>query len=237
MPSAIQRPPSNLVLRAIEAERASTVRLHPRIVELERGTILCNTGDRIRHAYFPIGCVLSTLAVLSDGTSLEVNVIGSEGAFGIVGGIGSSEAAARVVVLVGGTAARVPMRDVRAEFERSERVRTVIVRHVENLVFQLQQSAVCAARHSIEARLCRWLLAVHDRAPGDSLRLTHEFVAGHLGANRTSVTLAAAALQRSGLVTYRRGVLVISDRAGLEEASCECYRAIRDRIRRLMRWP
>jgi hypothetical protein len=102
-------------------------------------------------------------------------------------------------------------------------------------MFQMQQSAVCAARHSVEARLGRWLLAIQDRAPGKIFRFTHEFVAGHLGANRTSVTLAAAALQREGLITYRRGVLTITDRHGLEVASCECYRAIRDRVTRLFR--
>lgn len=225
----------NYLLEAIEAESADGFRIQAETIELARGTILCNSGDRLRHAYFPIDCVLSTLANLSDGSSLEVNVIGREGAFGIIGGIGSTEAAAKVAVLVGGSAARVPMRYVRAEFERCDRARAVIVRHIENIIFQVQQSAVCAARHSIEARLCRWLLAIHDRAPDNSLQLTHEFVAEHLGANRTSVTLAAAALQRSGLITYRRGILSITDRDGLEEAACECYGAIRDRIRRLFR--
>lgn len=236
MPSlATRASSSNYLLDAIEAESVGGFRVQAKTVELTRGAVLCNTGDRIRHAYFPIGCVLSTLANLSDGSSLEVNVIGREGACGVVGCIGSSEAAAKVAVLVGGTAARVPARYVRAEFERSECARAVIVSHVENMLFQVQQSAVCAARHSIEARLCRWLLAIQERAPANSLQLTHEFVAEHLGANRTSVTLAAAALQRGGLITYRRGILSIIDRDGLEEVACECYGAIRDRIRRLFR--
>lgn len=214
---------------------SGTLHRHCKIVELERSSVLCEAGERLRHAYFPVGCVLSTLATLSDGASLEVNVMGSEAAFGIIGGIGSSEAAARVVVLVGGKAARVPLRQVRAEVQHSERVRAVVVRHIENLVFQMQQSAVCAARHPIEARLSRWLLAIHDRVSGDQLRFTHEFAAGHLGANRATVTLAASALQRAGLITYSRAVLSITDRDGLEDAACERYGAIRDRIRRLFR--
>jgi CRP-like cAMP-binding protein len=172
-----------------------------------------------------------------------VNVVGREGATGIMAAIGSGEASGKIVVLVSGKAMRVPIRWIRAEFARSERVRNLLTRHVENLYFQVQQSAVCqvqqsavcATRHSVEARLARWLLAIQDRALCDSMRFTHEFVAGHLGVNRTSVTLAAAELQRAGLITYRRSVLAITDRQGLENASCECYGAIRDRIRRLFR--
>jgi CRP-like cAMP-binding protein len=235
MPSATGRPQTNIILDAIEADSEIGVGSQLKRVELERGTILCNAGDRLRFTYFPIDCVLSTLATLSDGSALQVNIFGAEGAYGIVAGVGSHEAAARVDVLVSGTAARVPIRLVRAEFERSRRFRSAVVRHFENVLFQIQQSAVCVARHPIEARLSRWLLAIHDRSPGDSMLFTHEFVADHLGANRTSVTLAAAALQRAGLINYRRGKVSIRDRDGLEESSCECYRAIRDRTRRLFR--
>lgn len=232
-----ERRASNLVLEAIIAERPSGLDSNWRTVELERGRVLYNTSDRLRYVYFPIDCVLSSLANLSDGSSLEVNVLGRESAAGIIAGIGSNEASARSVVLIGGTAVRVPSRWVRAEFNRSEHVRNVVIRHAENLFYQVQQSAVCATRHSVEARLARWLLAIQDRAPDNTMRFTHEFVAGHLGVNRTSVTLAAAELQRSGLITYRRSVLSITDRKGLKAASCECYGAIRDRIRRLFRWP
>src|SRR5262245_2567360 len=120
MLSTRERPTSNLVLEAIRAESTSDFQFQCKTVELERGTVLCNLGDRLRHAYFPLDCVLATVATLSDGSSLEVNVIGGEGAFGIIGGIGSSDAAARVVVLVGGLATRVPMRWVRSEFNHSE---------------------------------------------------------------------------------------------------------------------
>ena len=235
MQPARERTASNAVLEAIKAESADGSDVNWRTIELERGTVLYNTGDRVRHVYFPVSCVLSTLASLSDGSSLEVNVVGREGAAGIISGTGSCEASARAVVLVSGTAVRTPARWVRSEFARSEAVRTLVIRHVENLIFQVQQSAVCATHHSVEARLARWLLAIQDRALCDSMRFTHEFVAGHLGVNRTSVTLAAAELQRAGLITHRRGVLAITDRQGLENASCECYGAIRDRIRRLFR--
>jgi CRP-like cAMP-binding protein len=236
MLSPVARGTSNLLLDAIEAESGGGFLANARGVELARGSALWNAAERVRHVYFPLDCVLSTLAVLSDGSSLELSIIGREGAVGVLGALGSTESTARVAVLVGGLAARVPMRHVRNEFERgSSRARNVIIRHVENQLFQTQQSAVCAARHSIEARLCRWLLTIRDRTPENSLQATHEFLAEHLGANRTSVTLAAAALQRAGLITYRRGIVSITNRDGLEETTCECYGAIRDRMRRMHR--
>jgi CRP-like cAMP-binding protein len=235
MQPAREHTATNAVLEQIKAEGLDEPDVNWKPTELERGAVLYNTGDRVRYVYFPISCVLSTLASLSDGSTLEVNVIGREGAAGMISGTGSCEASARSVVLVSGTAVRAPVRWVRSQFSRSEGVRAVVIRHVENLIFQVQQSAVCATRHPVEARLARWLLAIQDRALCDSMRFTHEFVAGHLGVNRTSVTLAAADLQRQGLITYRRGVVRVVDRGGLEGASCECYGAIRDRMRRLLR--
>jgi CRP-like cAMP-binding protein len=204
-------------------------------VDLDRGEVLFTVGDRVRYAFFPIGCVLSSLAGLTDGSTLEVSMFGPEGAAGVLGAVGSCDASTKVVVLVSGKAVRVPVRWLRAEFGRSERVRSALLRHIENVYFQAQQSALCASRHSVEARLARWLLSIQDRAHCRNVRFTHEFVAGHLGVNRTSVTLAAAELQRAGIITYRRGVLSIVDREGLEKSSCECYGAIRDRMRRLLR--
>jgi CRP-like cAMP-binding protein len=235
MQSARERAASNAILEVIKAESPDGADAGWRTVQLERGAMLYGTGDRLRYIYFPLNCVLSGLANLSDGSSLEVNIVGREGVCGVVGMIGSGDAATRVVVLVGGKAVRASVRWVRTEFARSERVRAVLMRHVENLYYQAQQSAVCVARHSVEARLARWLLAIQDRSSCENMRFTHEFVAGHLGVNRTSVTLAAAELQRARLITHRRGVLTIVDREGLEEASCECYELIRDRMRRLLR--
>lgn len=235
MQPARERTTSNAVLDAIKVESADGPDVNWKAIELERGAVLFNVGDRVRYAYFPVGCVMSALASLTDGSTLEVGVVGSEGAVGILAAIGSGDASKRAVVLVSGKAVRVPVRWLRSEFARNERVRAILLRQVENLYFQAQQSARCATRHSVEARLARWLLSIEERAYCHNVRFTHEFAAGHLGVNRTSVTLAAAELQRAGIITYRRGVLSIVDREGLEKSSCECYGAIRERMRRLLR--
>lgn len=235
MQPARERTATNAVLEAMKADGSDGPHANWKTVDLARGEVLFGVGDRVRHAFFPISCVLCSLAGLTDGSTLEVSMFGREGAAGVLGAVGSCDASTRVVVLVSGKAVRVPVRWLRAEFGRSERVRSALLRHIENVYYQAQQSALCATRHSVEARLARWLLSIQDRAQSDNVRFTHEFIAGHLGVNRTSVTLAVAELQRAGVIAHRRGALSIVDRKGLEGASCECYGAIRDRMRRVLR--
>ena len=125
---------------------------------------------------------------------------------------------------------RCPIELLRSEFEHSEHVRDLFVSYSETLLAQVQQTVVCNALHTTEERVCRWLLMMHDRAEGEALPYTHEFLSHMLGANRKSVTLAALSLQTAGLISYHRGKIQILDRPGLEKASCECYAIVRERF-------
>ena len=159
MQPARERTTSNAVLEAMKADSPDGPHANWKTVDLDRGEVLFTVGDRVRYAFFPIGCVLSSLAGLTDGSTLEVSMFGPEGAAGVLGAVGSCDASTKVVVLVSGKAVRVPVRWLRAEFGRSERVRSALLRHIENVYYQAQQSALCASRHSVEARLARWLLS------------------------------------------------------------------------------
>ena len=125
---------------------------------------------------------------------------------------------------------RCPIELLQSEFKNSEHVRNLFVSYSETLLSQVQQTVACNALHSTEERMCRWLLMMHDRAEGEALPYTHEFLSEMLGANRKSVTMAAQALQTAGLISYRRGKIQIVDRAGLEKASCECYAIVKERF-------
>ncbi|WP_020175596.1 Crp/Fnr family transcriptional regulator [Methyloferula stellata] len=125
---------------------------------------------------------------------------------------------------------RCPIEVLQAEFKSSEHVRDLFVSYSETLLSQVQQTVACNALHSTEERMCRWLLMMHDRAEGEALPYTHDFLAHILGANRKSVTVAAQALQRAGLISYRRGTIQVLDRIGLEKASCECYAIVKERF-------
>jgi hypothetical protein len=134
-----------------------------------------------------------------------------------------------LVQLQGGVV-RVPIEILRAEFERSDHVRNLLVSYSETQLAQVQQTAACNSMHTIEQRLCRWLLMMHDRAETEVLSYTHEFLANMLGANRKTVTLAAQDMQAAGLIDYRQGKIQIVDRPGLEQAACECYAMVQERF-------
>ena len=119
---------------------------------------------------------------------------------------------------------------LQSEFKRSEHARDLFVSYSETLLSQVQQTVACNALHSTEERMCRWLLMMHDRAEGEALPYTHEFLSHMLGANRKSVTLAAQTLQAAGLISYHRGKIQVLDRPGLEKASCECYAIVKERF-------
>jgi CRP-like cAMP-binding protein len=125
---------------------------------------------------------------------------------------------------------RVPIAVLRREFEASAHIRDLILSYTEALRDQIQQTVACNAMHTIQQRVCRLLLMMYDRADGEPLAYTHEFLAGMLGANRKSMTLVAQALERKGFIAYRRGKIQVLDASGLEKASCECYGVIKRRL-------
>jgi CRP-like cAMP-binding protein len=129
-----------------------------------------------------------------------------------------------------GHAVRCPIELLQDEFKSSEHVRDLFVSYSETLLSQVQQTVACNSMHTTEERMCRWLLMMHDRAGGKSLPYTHEFLSHILGANRKSVTLSAQSMQTAGLISYRRGTIQVLDRAGLEQASCECYAIVKERF-------
>ncbi|HEX3497328.1 MAG TPA: helix-turn-helix domain-containing protein, partial [Methylocella sp.] len=141
------------------------------------------------------------------------------------------------LVQMEGGLVRVPIEILRAEFDRSDHVRNLLVSYSETQLAQVQQTAACNSKHTIQQRLCRWLLMMHDRAEREELTYTHEFLAHMLGADRKSVTLAAQDMQADGLIGYRRGKIQIADRAGLEKAACECYAIVQRRFDEFLKPP
>jgi len=208
-----------------------TPHLHP--VSLERGTLLHDAGDEIEHVYFPHNGMISLVAVMQDGMTVETATVGRGGAVGTTAGLGSRCAFGRAVVQLPGWAERISCARFHAIAQQDEALRNLVVRYNDVLIMQIQQSVACNALHAMEARLCRWLLQTHDCIEGDTVPLTQEFLAQMLGVRRTTVTIAARLLQSAGMIRYRRGLVHIVDRAALEDAACECYALIRQQIDRI----
>jgi CRP-like cAMP-binding protein len=220
----------NRLLGAMKADNRARIEPHLEPVVLKLGAVVCDAGGLLKHAYFPQGAVLSLLTVLENGSAIETANIGREGAFGLFAAMYSRVSFNRCLVQFEGDMFRCPIELLQAEFKHSEHVRDLFVSYSETLLAQVQQTVACNAMHTTEQRICRWLLMMHDRAEGKSLPYTHEFLSHMLGANRKSVTLAAQSLQTAGLISYHRGTIQVVDRAGLENASCECYAIVKERF-------
>lgn len=237
MPKTLDELRGNQLLGALDA--ASLKRLESRLepVKLKLGAVVCEAGGFLKHAYFPQGTVLSLLTVLENGSAIETANIGREGAFGLFAAMYSRVSFNRCIVQLEGPMVRCPIELLQFEFRNSENVRNLFVSYSETLLSQVQQTVACNAMHTTEERMCRWLLMMHDRAEGEPLTYTHEFLAHILGANRKSVTLAAQSMQAAGLITYRRGTIQVLNRRGLEKASCECYAIVRERFDAFLKPP
>ena len=228
---------SNRLLGALDPASRKRIARHLQPVELKLGAVVCEAGGLLKHAYFPQGSVLSLLTVLENGSAIETANIGREGAFGLFAAMYSRVSFNRCLVQLEGDMVRCPIALLQSEFKHSDHVRNLFVSYSETLLSQVQQTVACNSMHTIEERICRWLLMMHDRAQGKSLPYTHEFLSHMLGANRKSVTLAAQAMQADGLISYRRGKIQVVDRPGLERASCECYAIVKERFDAFLKPP
>jgi CRP-like cAMP-binding protein len=227
----------NRFLGALETASLERIRPHLQPVQLKLSAIVCEAGGLLKHAYFPQGSVLSLLTVLENGAAIETANIGREGAFGLFAAMYSRVSFNRCLVQFEGAMIRCPIELLQAEFKHSEHVRDLFVSYSETLLSQVQQTVACNAMHTTEQKMCRWLLMMHDRAEGKALPYTHEFLSHMLGANRKSVTLAAQSMQTAGLISYRRGKILVLNRRGLEKASCECYAIVRERFDAFLKPP
>jgi CRP-like cAMP-binding protein len=221
---------SNRLLGALETASRERIDPHLEPITLRLGAVVCEAGGVLKHAYFPQGNVLSLLTVLENGSAIETANIGREGAFGLFAAMYSRVSFNRCLVQLEGDMVRCPIELLQTEFKHSEHVRDLFVSYSETLLSQVQQTVACNAMHTTEERMCRWLLMMHDRANGEALPYTHEFLSSMLGANRKSVTLAALSMQSAGLISYRRGRIQVLDRPGLEKAACECYAIVKERF-------
>ena len=205
--SELHRPQENHLRNA--ASTAVQDRVFPRLepVEMELGKVLYESGDELRHVYFPVNCIVSLLYVMENGSSAEISVVGNEGVVGVAIFMGGNTTTSRAIVQSAG--------------------------YAQALITQMAQTAVCNRHHSIDQQLARWILLSLDRLQSSTLTMTHELIASMLGVRREGVTDAAGKLQRAGTIEYHRGRITVLDRPKLERTSCECYAVVKretDRI-------
>ena len=201
---------------------------------LPLGKVLYESGEKMRHVYFPTDSIVSLLYVMENGSSAEISVVGNEGLVGISLFMGGESTSSRAVVQSGGRACRLLGQRLVDEFHRNGELMTLLLRYTQSLITQMAQTAVCNRHHSIDQQLCRWLLLSLDRLRTNQLTMTQELIANMLGVRREGVTEAAGKLQRMGVIEYRRGKIRVLDRPALEELSCECYAVVKRESDRLL---
>ena len=224
----------NHLLAALPAE--DYARLHPylSLIPMPLGQALYESGEQLRHVYFPTTSIVSLLYVTGDGSSAEIAVVGNEGILGIALFMGGETTPSRAVVQSAGYGYRLEAPLLKQEFNRGGPVQHLLLRYTQALITQMAQTAVCNRHHSLEQQLCRWLLLSLDRLPTADLAMTQELIANMLGVRREGVTEAAGKLQRAGLISYSRGHIKVLDRPGLERTVCECYRVVKKEFDRLL---
>jgi CRP-like cAMP-binding protein len=225
---------TNRLLAALEPDDFGLLAPELETVELKHRQVIYDTGATVRWAYFPHDAIVSLVNGLENGSTVEVAVFGHEGGLGLLSRMATHQAFGRYVVQVPGTASRIPIERLNEVEKVRPNLRRLVLRYGEVLLTQTFQTLTCHAVHSVEARCCRWFLAMHDRLDQDTLPLTHEFLSGMLGVQRSTVSVAVGTLQAAGLVRQYRGEIAITNRTGLEAKTCECYGRIRMVYERLL---
>jgi CRP-like cAMP-binding protein len=233
-PRRIHVPGKNRLLAALPRDEYGRLRPHLEKVPLPLKDILYEANGPIPHVFFPLNGVVSLVIIMDGGFILEVGTIGNEGMVGTPVFLGSDSSPTRAISQVPGEALRMETKSFQKEMERGGRLFGLVQRYTQAMINQISQSTVCNHRHSVEKRMCRWLLMSHDRVGTDEFQLTQEFLAQMLGVRRPTVTAVAGTLQKAGLISYRRGRLTVLDRKRLEATSCECYEVVAKELDRLL---
>ena len=220
--------PENRLLAALPADELAHLTARMVDITVKHKEFLYHTGGPMDYVYFPRGGVLSATLLMSDGATAEVAVFGREAMVGATTCLGATTSMEQVFCQVPPAECRkMPTAEFVAEFAKGGKLRDVVYHYLRSALVVSSWQTACNCLHSVEERCARWLLMCHDRMENDEFTLTHEFLSTMLGVRRATVSVTAAMLQGAGLITYRHGRVRVLNRAGLEDAACECYRAIR----------
>ncbi|MEK6592472.1 MAG: Crp/Fnr family transcriptional regulator [Pseudomonadota bacterium] len=232
--SSPHSPNQNHLLAALPTAEFERLAAHLELVPMLLGEMLYEPGGQLQHAYFPTTAIASLHYVMESGASAETAGVGNEGVVGIALFMGGDTTPSSAVVQTAGHAYRLERRFLKQEFNRAGLTQRLLLRYTQALIAQMSQTAACNRHHTLEQRLCRWMLLTLDRVPSSELTMTQELVASMLGVRREGITEAAGNLQRAGFISYRRGHIAVLDRTGLGTRACECYGVVKKEVNRLL---
>lgn len=224
----------NRLLAALPPADFDLLAPHLRRASLERDVVLVRSGDQVEQIYFPCTALIAFVMDMPNGQAVATTMIGNEGAAGILSTLRSIRSPMTAVVRVAGTIWQIAPARFHAALRHSPALADAVQLHMRSLLVQFQHIAACNALHSVEARLARWLLQIHDQIGDDTLPLTQETLSELLGVRRTTVTHVVHKLRASGAIRSNRRSSIEVDRPRLEAAACECYEIMRGRVDRIV---
>jgi CRP-like cAMP-binding protein len=224
----------NHLLAALPAAESERFLSSLELISMPLGEMLYEPGRPMQYAFFPTTSIVSLHYVTESGASAETAGVGNEGVVGVPIFMGGESTSSSAVVQTAGHAYRMEADVLKQEFDRAGFIQHLLLRYTQALLTQLGQSAACYRHHSVEQRLCRWLLQTLDRCDSSELVMTQELVAKMLGVRREGITEATGNLQRAGIITSRRGHIAVVSRQGLETTACECYAVVKKETTRLL---
>lgn len=227
-------PQQNLLLGALPEDVYDLMHPHLELVKMPLGQVLYESGEELHYVYFPTNCILSLLYVTEDGASSEIAMVGNEGVVGIAIFLGGKTMPNRAIVYIAGYAYRLRAQLARQMFSQIEPLLHLLLRYIQARMTQTAQAAICNQHHSVDKRLCRWLLQSLDRLTGNELIMTQELIAHMLGVRREGIMEAAGKLQKAGWIAYSRGHIKVLSRQELEAQACECYKVVKSEFDRLL---
>ena len=235
MSNNFSNPVKNQLLAVLPQEEYERLNAYLETVFLKLKQNLYLPNEPIEYIYFVNSGVASLLNLMEDGTAVEVATIGNEGMVGLPVFLGADRIPGQAMVQIPGDALRMKADVFKDKVTPGSPLHDLLQRYTQTLFNQIAQSAACNRLHSVEERMCRWLLMTQDRVGQNAFVLTQEFLSQMLGVRRPTVSIAASILQKAGLIRYSRGNITILDREGLENASCECYKIIQADFERLFK--
>jgi CRP-like cAMP-binding protein len=227
-------PGENRLLAALPRDVQARLLSKMEKVPLASQQVLYGARTPLTHVWFLLRGVVSLVITMKNEATVEVATIGNEGLVGTPVFLGADHSFSQVLCQVSGQALRMRVDSFKRAVRDHSELHHVVQCYIQALISQISQSTACNHLHTMQERMCRWLLMTHDRVGMDEFNLTQEFLAEMLGVRRPSVTVTAGILQKAGLIRYRRGRIRVLDRAGLEACSCECYEVVREEFDRLL---
>lgn len=224
----------NHLLQLLPAAERERLLITMKRIKTQHGDVVFECNQPINYVEFPLYGVISIVVEMQEGGIAEVGTVGSEGMAGVPLLLGTERTPNKAFYQVPGETMRMSAAIFHKEIAARGPFENIMRLHALCFLNQVSQSTACNRLHAVEQRLCRWILMCHDRVGGEQVHLTQNFLAQMLGVRRASVSVVAATVQKAGFIRYRRGIIDVLDRAGLEESSCECYVVVRQEYERLL---